>query len=210
MVEKMIIYLDYEVLVAKSLHTWDGVANYRPEVLSSMPGDTILKIVFVPIGELGTVEIMKEINGCTVIFSEVTVIENFNDLIKQMEQKINETAQPFDEMAFQFGNMMNQRWPEEGLLKAKQEQWQETKDMYRLMIKELQAKELEIMKPGRKTKAGYDAAFLLIKQGKKTEEAYQYWKKNFPEEFEDSKEGDSSPYDRFRTAMKRRRTERTK
>ncbi len=178
MEEKMSVNLDYETLVAKSLHAWDNIANYRPEIILSIPGDTKLKIVDVLIGELGTVEIMKENDGCIVNFSDVTLIEDYE---KKVEQEFVKAEGNILDKILRASKVFRDEMPENGLLQAKQEQWQETKNIYKLMIKNIQPSRKHGKSGRPDLKEDTWAWKQVFEQKRDMNEVYQEWRKKAEE-----------------------------
>jgi hypothetical protein len=64
--------------------------------------------------------------------------------------------------------------------------------------------------PGRHPKPGYDAAFVKVLSGKTYREAFNFWKNEYPSEYNALANDDSfsDPYDLFKSAMNHRHRKR--
>ena len=140
MTEQIKVNCDYEALIALSYTAWRNIANYEIQVIETLPGYTKFKVNFVPLGELGTFEVKKDVNYCVVTFSNLSVIDNYDEWLKQTQEEINQTAGAGDDKMLLLNQKTIQKMkvdPE--FHRAKQETWKETIATYEGMVAKLQS-----------------------------------------------------------------------
>src|SRR5688572_24095174 len=91
MTEQIIVNCDYDALVGLSYTVWNNIANYEIKVIETIPGYTKFKVNYFRLGELGTFEVKKSVDGCDVNFSNLSVFDNAEEWQKLRTQQINQS-----------------------------------------------------------------------------------------------------------------------
>jgi len=181
MTEEIQVNCDYEALVGLSYTVWSKIANYEIIVTETIPGYTRFKVNYFPLGELGTFEVKKGAESCIVVFSNLSVIDNYDEWMKQTQQEINQMAGARDDKMLLLSQKTTQKMkvdPE--FQKRKQESWKETIGIYKRMIADLQSENRtyltfpDLAALEKKAMAGDDGAKCLL-DTMAQEEGYDSW-----------------------------------